>query len=317
MAVPATVWTNAKLEQMVDTSDEWIWGRTGIRERRIATDGETTATLAVEAAQGALTEAGVGPEAVDLIIVATVTPEMPFPATACFVQDELGASRAAAMDLNAACSGFLYGLSLADALIRTGSVERALIIGSETLSKIVDWSDRATCVLFGDGAGAVVLERSDDGERGILASYMRSDGGGARLLYMPGGGSRCPATPETVEARLHHIKMEGRGLFKEAALMMDEAVARVLEIGGYRKQEMDLLIPHQANLRIIRATARRMGLPMEKVLVNLDRYGNTSAATIPIALYEAQKAGRVGPGSLVGMVAFGGGLTWGAVLVRF
>ncbi len=316
MEVPERRLTNADLERMVETSDEWITTRTGIKERRIAREGETTATLALGAARKALQKAGVSPADLDLIIVASATPEHAFPATACLVQDALGADRAGAFDLSAACSGFLYGLCLASQAIRTGAIETALVIGSETLSRIVDWKDRNTCVLFGDGAGAVVLTaRPEPG--GVLACTMRADGSGGPLLELPAGGSRYPTSLETLAHNMHTIKMKGREIFRFAVRVMADAARHVVEEAGLTMDEVALLIPHQANRRIIEAAANRLKLPMERVYLNLDRYGNTSSASIPIALTEAVEEGRLRPGDHVVMVAFGAGLTWAGVLVQW
>ena len=315
-AVPEKVLTNFDLEKMVDTSDEWIRVRTGIQRRHIADEKTTSATLASEAAQKALKDAGLSAQDVDFILVATVTPDMPFPATGCLVQESLGATKAAAMDLSAGCSGFIYALSLADALIRSGNGENILVIGVETLSKIIDWTDRNTCVLFGDGAGAVVLTPTEEEGRGLIASHARSDGSLGALLMLPGGGSKNSTSLHTVEQRMHFIKMNGHDLFRPAILSMVEAALCVLQKAGLNSEQVDLLIPHQANLRIIDAVAKKLKLPREKVYVNLDEYGNTSAASIPIALDEAKRKGVIRPDNLVLMVAFGAGLTWGAALLR-
>ncbi len=315
-AVPEKILTNFDLEKMVDTSDEWIRVRTGIERRHIADDKTTSATMAFEAAQKALKDAGIKPEAIDHILIATVTPDMPFPATGCIVQERLGATKAAAMDLNAGCSGFIYALSLADALIRSGNGENILAIGVETLSKITDWTDRNTCVLFGDGAGAAVVTPTEEKEKGLIATYTRSDGSMGKLLMLPGGGSQNPTSLHTVEQRMHFVKMNGRDLFRPAILSMVEAAVSVLEKAGLNSEQIDLLIPHQANRRIIDAVAKKLKLPREKVYVNLDEYGNTSAASIPIALDEAKRKGVLKTDDLVLMVAFGAGLTWGAALLR-
>ncbi|RKY65949.1 MAG: 3-oxoacyl-ACP synthase [Candidatus Latescibacterota bacterium] len=316
-AVPEKVLTNEDLEKMVDTSDEWIRTRSGIERRHIAEEDETTATLGAEAAQKALEDAGVSPEEVDFIIVATVTPEMLFPSTACVIQDMIGAKKAGAMDLSAGCSGFIYALSVADSFVRIGQSETVLVVASETLSKITDWTDRSTCVLFGDGAGAAVIMPSPDGERGIINTILGSDGSKGELLYMPAGGSRYPASHETVDKRMHYIKMNGREVFKIAVEAMGEAAASVVEGAGYRPEDVDLLIPHQANIRIIKATAKRLGISMDRVYVNIQEYGNTSAASIPIAVDEAKRKGFLRPGDLVVAVAFGAGLTWASTLFRF
>jgi 3-oxoacyl-[acyl-carrier-protein] synthase-3 len=310
------VLSNKDLEKLVDTTDEWIVTRTGIRERRIAGDGEFTSTFAVRAARQALEMAGVGPEEIDLIIVATITPDYPWPATACIVQAELGAANAVAFDISAACSGFVYALSTADRFIRCGTVRKALIIGAEVLTRIMDWTDRNTCLLFGDGAGAVVVAAGDD-QPGIYDSLIRSDGTYATLLYQPAGGSRNPASEQTVRDRLHSLNMQGNEIFKLAVRAMEDAAVEVLEKNGLAPDDLSLLIPHQANKRIIDAIAKRLALPAEKVYINLDRFGNTSAASIPIALDEANRTGAIAKGDLVLFVAFGGGLTWGAMPVRW
>jgi len=312
---PAGLLTNKDLERMVDTSDDWIVERTGIRSRHIADKNTTTSMIATNAARRALEDAGVDGAEVDLIVVGTATPDMPFPSTACLVQAELGASRAAAFDLAAACSGFIYGLNVAAGMIRNGTHETAIVIGAETLSKIVDFTDRSTCVLFGDGAGAVVLRRVANGS-GIRASHVQSDGTLADMLKLPGGGSLHPPSHETVDARLHYITMNGNSVFKSAVKCMSDAVSRVIKDAGITRDEIDLFIPHQANIRIIEATAKKLGIPMDKVFVNVDRYGNTSAASIPIGLDEARREGRLKKGDLVAAVAFGAGFTWGSVVVR-
>ncbi len=315
-AVPDRVLTNADLEKMVDTSDEWITTRTGIKERRIADPETATSDLATEAARRALADAGLEPGEIDLIIVATVTPDMAFPATACLVGARLGIEGVPAFDLSAACSGFIYGLDMAAHGIEAGAYRHVLVIGAETLSRITDWSDRSTCVLFGDGAGAVVLGpvRPD---RGILATYLGADGSGGDKLCVPAGGSRQPITAEAILGRQHYIKMAGNEVFKFAVRIVGEAALKALEKAGLTPGDVDLFIPHQANIRIIDAAARRLELPPEKVFVNLDRYGNTSAASIPIALDEAARSGRLHPGDLVLLVGFGGGLTWAAAAIRW
>ena len=313
--LPSRVLTNADLEKMVQTSDEWITTRTGIKERRIADDKTATSDLAVEAAKNALKEAGLAPTDIDAIIVATVTPDMFFPSTACLVQKQLGASKAACFDLSAACTGFIYGLACAKSFIESGMFSNILLIGAETLSRITDWNDRNTCVLFGDGAGAMVIGRTS-GQKSILSVHVGADGNYESLLRLPGGGSRNPATAKTVEERLHFMKMEGREVFKVAVMKMSEAAEKALEIAGKKTGDLALVIPHQANLRIIEAIAKRMALPAEKVYVNLHKYGNVSAATTIIALDEARKESRVKPGDLVELVAFGGGFTWGATVIQ-
>lgn len=316
-AAPEKVLTNFDLQEIVDTSDEWIRTRSGITRRHIAVEGESSGTLGAQAARRALEDAHLAPSDVDFILVATVTPERFFPSTACYIQDVLGANRAGALDINAACSGFIYGLALADLLVLSGKYEHVLLVATETLSRITDWTDRTTCVLFGDGAGAAVIGRSPGSDRGILATYLASDGSKGDLLYMPGGGSRLPPSHETIEQGMHYIKMNGRELFKAAVQAMGDAAMYLLDAAGLKGEDLDLLIPHQANIRIIQATAKRMGLSMERVFVDLDEYGNTSAASIGIALDEAKRSGRLQPGDLVGMVAFGGGLTWASALLRF
>lgn len=313
---PDKVLTNHDLERMVDTSNEWIIERTGIEERRIADKSVTSSDLAVEAARMALDAASLKPEDIDLILVATATPDMMFPATACIVQDKIGAKRAAAFDILAACSGFLFALASADAFIRSGIYKKVLVIGAETLSKITDWTDRNTCVLFGDGAGAVVLVAEEDG-RGILSTHLHTDGSMADLLCIPGGGSQNPASLLSVESGLHFIKMKGNETFKVAVRALEEVVVEALEHNGYSASDIDMLVPHQANLRIIQATAKRLNLPMEKVVITLNKYGNTSAASVPMALDEAVRDGRIKEGSLVILEAFGGGLSWASALIKW
>ena len=315
-AVPPRVLSNADLERLVETSDEWIQTRTGIRERRIADPGTASSDLAERAARQALEMAGVEPGDIDLIVVATVTPDMLFPSTACLVQDRLGARRSAAFDLSAACSGFIYGLDVAAAAVARGPYRLALVIGVDCLSKIVDYTDRSTCVLFGDGAGAVVLGPVGP-SYGILSTYLGADGAYQDLLCVPAGGSRRPASAETVAERLHFIRMTGNEVFKLAVRTMGEAAEQALARAGLQAQQVDWLIPHQANIRIIQAAARRLGIGDERVIVNIDRYGNTSAGSIGLALDEAVRAGQVSDGHRLLMVAFGGGLTWGAAVVRW
>lgn len=314
--VPERVLTNAHLEQMVDTNDEWIRTRSGIRERRIASPEQATSDLAAAAGKRALEDAGVEPEEVDLVIAATNTPDMSFPATACLVQDRIGARNAGAFDLAAGCTGFIYGLAVGSQFVSTGSCRTVLVIGAETLSRILNWEDRNTCVLFGDGAGAVVLRPAAEGS-GILASKLWADGAGGPHLSLPAGGSRQPATRETVDGKLHYVHMNGREVFKFAVRIMGEAAEEVLAAAGLTKSDLDFFIPHQANIRIIDAAAKRLGLPMEKVLVNVDRYGNTSTASIPLALEEAVHGGRIKKGDHIVMVGFGAGLTWGAVAMKW
>jgi 3-oxoacyl-[acyl-carrier-protein] synthase-3 len=310
------VLTNQDLEQIVDTSDEWIVSRTGIKERRISDPETPSSVLATRAAERALESAGLQGTDLDQIIVGTVTGDRTFPSTACIVQDRLGATRAYAFDISAACAGFLYGLSVGKSAIESGAADTVLVVGVETLSRIVDWTDRNTCVLFGDAAGAVVL-RSTGVPGGILATRLHSDGSLVHLLEMPAGGSLMPPSFETVERRLHTIHMSGNDVFKHAVRAMESVALEALEAAGRKPEDLALLVPHQANYRIIDATARRLGLPMETVFVNLDRYGNTSAASIPLALDEARRGGRIRKGDLVEMVTFGGGFTWAAAVVEW
>ncbi len=314
---PEKVLTNQDLEKMVETSDAWIVERTGISERHIAADDEASSDLATQAGRRAIADAGLTPEDIDLLICASVTGDMPFPATACFVQANLGLKNAAAFDIAAGCTGFLYGLNLAQGLIRSGSYKRILLIGGEVLSRTLDWTDRATCVLLGDSAGAVVLGPAGEDESGILATRVASDGTKADLLYIPGGGSRNPSSHRTVDERMHYFKMNGRETFKHATRNMAAIAKQVLGDSGLGLEDVDLLVPHQANLRIITYIAEQLGMPMEKVYTNVQRYGNTSSASIPLALTEAKERGRLKAGDVVLMVAFGTGLTWGATLLRW
>lgn len=317
ISIPDRVMPNEELEKMVSTSDEWIRTRTGIAERRIAPPEITTSDLALEAGHRALAEAGVSPRDLDLIIVCTATPDMIFPSTASLVQDRLGAERAAGFDLAAGCTGFMTGLVMAAHSVASRNYETVLVIGAETLSRIVDWTDRNTCVLFGDGAGAVVVRRAAHSGEGILSFLMGSDGSGGPLLCVPAGGSRIPASHESVDGRLHYMKMNGREVFKFAVRVTETATREVLLAARLPLEAVDLFVFHQANLRIMEAAAKRLGIPMEKVFANVARYGNTSTASIPIALWEAREAGRLKPGDLVVMVGFGAGLTWSAVVVRW
>ena len=316
MYVPERVLTNADLERMVDTTDAWIVERTGIRERRIAAPGQASSDLALIAARRALEMAGVDAGDVDQIIVATITADRPLPSCACDLQPKLGATKAAAYDLSAACSGFVFGLGVGRSLIGAGLADTVLLVGVEELSCIADYEDRNTCVLFGDGAGAAVLRPCEPGE-GILSVSMHSDGGHGNILEVPAGGSLAPATAETVAQRGHFVKMQGRELFKLAVRGMEDSMRAALAQAGLSPADLELVIPHQANLRIIEAARERLELPPEKVIVNIDRYGNTSAASIPISLDELVRAGRLKPGDAVGMMAFGGGLTWGSVVARW
>ena len=314
--VPTRVVTNADLEKMVDTTDEWIASRTGIRARRVAASDEYTSDLAAHAATRAMQKAGVKPEEIDLIILATITPDMPFPATACIVQQKIGAYRAAAFDIEAACSGFIFGLEIGQQFIMSRTYNTVLVIGAEKLSSIVNWTDRNTCVLFGDGAGAAILQNRPE-SHGLLTACMGSDGQKADLLSMPGGGSRCPASTQSVAAGLHFLRMDGKETFKNAVQAMHNAAKEVL-----RRCELDItqikcIIPHQANLRIINAVSERLGATPEQVFINLDRYGNTSAASVAIALDEAVEGGKIVRGDLVLLVVFGAGLTWGAAVIEW
>lgn len=315
--LPGKVLTNFDLEKIVDTSDEWIRTRTGIRERRIVENGSATSDLAAEAGREALKNSGLKPCDIDLIIVATITPDMLFPSTACLVQGKIGAHRAVGFDISAACSGFPYALNIADAMIRSEAFHRILVIGAEVLSPFIDWQDRSTCVLFGDGAGAAVLVPTSQKGKGLVATYLGSDGSLADILKIPAGGSALPPSHETVKTRMHTVKMMGAEVFKIAVRTMSDAVLKVAEKAGLDPNEIDCVIPHQANLRIIQAMAERLKLPLEKIFVNLDRYGNMSAASTPVALYEAVKSGRIQPGSKVVIVAFGSGLTWAACVVKW
>lgn len=315
MYVPPKKLSNFDLEKMVDTSDSWIVERTGIRFRRISERGTANSDLALSASRKAVADAGVRPEDIDLILVGTCSPDMVIPSTACFLQMKLGASNAFAMDLVAACSGFIYGLSVADAYIRAGRAKNALVVGSEVLSPLIDYTDRATCILFGDGAGAAFLSECPEGD-GILSSHMQSDGNLWDLIHIPAPGSLNPLTPDLISQRMIYLRMAGNETFKHAVTKMGDVALKVLADAGYGVEDLALVVPHQANLRIISAVGKRLGVTAEKVFVNVDRYGNTSAASIPLALAEAKAQNRIASGDLVLMVAFGSGLTWGAVLMR-
>ncbi len=316
-SLPERVLTNAELEKMVETSDDWIHSRTGIRERRIAGPNETTFTLAVEAGRQALRAAGTAALDVDLIIVCTFSPEFGgMPSTASLVQHALGATRAGAFDLNAACSGFIYGLAMAQATINAGMNDTVLVIGAETMSRLLDWSDRSTCVLFGDGAGATLLQSGPE-SAGLLSCVLGSDGSGGELLYVPAGGSRHPASLQSVEGAQHFIRMNGKEVYKFAITAAPRAALEAVARAGLSMEDVDLFIPHQANTRIIHSAAASLGLTLERVFINVDRYGNTSAASIPIALCEAVESGRIGPGDTVLLSGFGGGLTWGAAVIQW
>lgn len=316
-ALPDKILTNADIEKLVDTTDEWITTRTGIKERHIAADGEYTSTFAAEAARKALEMAAVNPEEIDLIILSTVTPDFPFPSTACIVQDMLGAVNATVFDLSAACSGFIFGLSVAEKYIRSGSAKKVLVIGAEVLSRIVDWKDRNTCVLFGDGAGAVVLEASDGGHS-LLSTHTFSNGSYWNLLYQPGSGSRNPASDRrTFDDKLLYITMEGNDVFKHAVRAMEEASLKALAANSISSEEISLLIPHQANRRIIDATAKRLGVESDRLFINLHNYGNTSSASIPIALDEVNRKGLLKVDNKLLLVAFGGGFTYGSAVINW
>jgi len=314
--LPLRVLSNKDLEKMVDTSDAWIVERTGISERRIASEDEAASDLACHAAEKALNDGGVKPSDIDFIIVATVTPDMLFPSTACLVQNRLGAKRAFAFDLSAACSGFIYALSVADQYIKSGMYQTGLVIGSDVFSKVTDWTDRNTCVLFGDGAGAVIL-KADTGDKGIVSSHLYSDGTSWDMLYVPGGGSRIPPGEDMINNRQQFVKMRGNETFKVAVNTMCASINDALKSNGLTANDIKLFIPHQANLRIIQAIGKKLNVPMERFMINLDRYGNTSAASIPIALDEAVKEGRIEEGDNILLEAFGGGLTWGAALIKW
>ncbi len=317
VAVPPGILTNADLTRMLDTSDEWIVERTGIRERHIAGPQQTVALLAREASERALAGAGVAATDIDAIVLATATPDRLLPSTACDLQALIGAENAAAFDIGAACPGYVYALTVAEGLIASGQSEIVLVVGAEKLSTITDFQDRSTAILFGDGAGASVVRRSTRPGRGILSTFIKSDGRLAPLLYRPGGGAVDPISEKVVCERSHYMRMAGREVFKAAVLAMADACDQALRRAGITADQVDLLVPHQANLRIIEATAKHAGLPMSKVMVNVDRYGNTSSASIPLALEQAIAEGRVGPGSVVLLVAFGAGFTWGSAVIRW
>jgi 3-oxoacyl-[acyl-carrier-protein] synthase III len=316
MSVPQKVLTNNDISKIVDTNDQWIQERTGIRERRIAVEGQTCSSLGVEAAYEALQIANLAPADLDLIICATSTPEYIFPATACLIQDKLGATKAGAFDLSAACTGFIYALNMGAQSIRSGAVKTVLVIGTETLSRFVDWSDRNTCILFGDGAGAFILQASEK-PGGVMGAVMHSDGSGGDLLSVPAGGSAHPASDITVHTGMHFIHMDGKEVFRFATRVMAQATIEATLASGWKIEDLNLIIPHQANLRIIDAAARGLKLPIEKFMVNVDRYGNTSTASIPLATVEAMQTGRLKIGDKVVFVGFGAGLTWGALAAEW
>ncbi|MEA3507068.1 MAG: beta-ketoacyl-ACP synthase III [Elusimicrobiota bacterium] len=313
--MPQKVLTNKKLEGMVDTSDEWITKRTGIKERHIAADDQAASDLAVKASQKAIEDAEIDKEEIDAIICATITPDMVFPATACQIQKKLGIDNVAAFDVEAACTGFLTALSIADLMIVSGNYKKVLVIASEVLSRITDWEDRQTCVLFGDGAGAAILSATNK-EKGILSSYMGADGSLDNLLYLPAGGSKAPASEETIKKGMHYIKMEGRETFKIAVNKMAQSARIALKKAGLTIDDIKMVIPHQANMRIISALAKKLKVDIERVFVNIEDYGNMSAATTAVGLDETLKGGKVKEGDIIQLVAFGGGLTWGSVVVK-
>lgn len=314
--LPKKILTNFDLGKMVDTSDEWITERTGIKERRIAGSGEAASDLSLEASKRALAAAGIKPNEIDMIIVATMSGDMPMPSTAALLQGKLGAKNAAAFDINGACSGFLYGLSVADSFLKSGMSKKLLLVGVDVNSRFINWQDRSTCVLFGDGAGAVVMKPTRT-KRGILSTHLHSDGSLWDLICLPGGGSKNPASSESIKNKLHFIKMKGNETFKAAVRTLEKLALNTLKANNIKPSQLSMLIPHQANLRIIKAMAKRLGLPMSKVVINLDRYGNTSSASIPIALDEAVREGRVRSGDYILFEAFGSGLTWASALVRW
>jgi len=313
---PKKIITNLELEKLVDTSDEWIIERTGIKERRIAEKGQTTSDLAYEAGKKALKAAGIGAQDLDLVLVATMTPDTILPSMGCVLQNKLGAKNAAAFDIAAACSGFIYGLSVADAFIKAGVYKNILLVGAEVLSRFIDWEDRTTCILFGDGAGAVVIQRHA-GKRGVLSTHLHSDGSLGDLLHVPAGGASHPASHDTIRKRMHFIRMKGNETFKVAVRALEGVAHEALAHNKVKPEEIDFLVPHQANLRIIQAMAQRLNMPMEKVVLTLPKYGNTSAASIPMALDEAVRDGRIKENHLILFEAFGGGLTWASALVRW
>lgn len=314
--MPARVMTNADFEKSLDTSDEWIRTRTGIRERRIASNGENTLTLAVAASRAALANAGLVPTDIDLIIVATSTPYVPIPATACYVQERLGCGPTGAFDIQAACSGFVYAFVNGVLLLGSGRYQNVLVIGAETMSSVTDYQDRSMCVLLGDGAAAAVLSRADNDISGMYDYALGADGRGAPMLWLPAGGSLEPASLKTVNERLHYLKMNGREVYKFAVTRMREVISETLERTGLRVEDLALIVPHQSNLRILESVAEKLGIPMSKVAVNIDRYGNTSAASVPLALEEAYRAGRVRRGDWVLLAGFGAGYTWASALIR-
>ncbi|MGP8231274.1 MAG: beta-ketoacyl-ACP synthase III [Methylovirgula sp.] len=315
--VPSRILTNHDLEKIINTSDAWITERTGIKERHIAADGEVTSDMAVAAARKALEMAETAPAELDMIIVGTISPDMPMPSCAVFVQAKLGASRAFAFDLSAACAGSLYGIAIADQFIRSGRAKRVLVIGAELLSRLVDWEDRSSCVLFGDAAGAVVLGPTPDPTRGLISTHLHSDGTAAGALMIPGGGSKHPQSEEVLAKRMNKIAMNGREVYKYATRVLPEVILEALAANGLKPGAIDHVISHQANVRIVESVVDRLGIPREKCWLNIDRYGNTSSASLPISLDEANRAGRLKPGDLVAMMAIGAGMAWGSALLRW
>ncbi len=314
--LPEKILSNEDLEQMVDTSDEWILKRTGIRQRRIVEDGVATSDLAAKASLSALEDAKLSPSELDLIITSTVTPDHLFPSTSCYIQDKIGAVNAGAFDILAACAGFVYALSIAQGFISSGAMNNILVVGAECLSKFTDYKDRTSCVLFGDGAGAAVVQKSK-GDSGLLSFVLGADGSNADILILPAGGSRIPPSEETVKKRLHYMKIKGKEVFKLATNNLVHLIEKTLNKSGISKSEIDLLVPHQSNIRIIKAAMKKLDIPMEKVYVNIDKYGNTSSASVPIALDEAKRTNRIHDGDLVLLAALGGGLTWSSALLRW
>ncbi len=315
--IPHKVLTNQDLEKMVETNDEWITSRSGIKERHLASPHETSMTMGVKAAEKAIEMANIPKEDIEMIIFCTTTPDLIFPASACLAQDKLKIPNAGTFDVEAACSGFIYGISMANAYVTSGMFKNVLVIASETLSRVTDWQDRNTCVLFGDGAGAVIISRNEDDDSGFLGFRLRGDGSYKDLLYLEAGGSYKPASHDTVDKKLHYIKMNGNATFKVAVRFMADVLEELLKVLKLKTEDIHLLVPHQANIRIINSVAERLNFPIDKVFINLSKYGNMSAATIPVALTEALEEGRIKKGDLVALVAFGGGLTWGASVLKW
>ncbi len=314
--VPAKVLTNADFERMIDTSDEWITKRTGIKERHIAGNDDSTVTMAVEASRRACENAGIDPAELDMIACATITPDTLCPSSACYIQRDLGAAKAAVFDLSAACSGFVYSLAIASRFIEAGQFKNCLVIGAETISRFTDYEDRGSCILFGDGAGAVVLKPTEDDSKGVQYTVMHADGNGWDFIWLPAGGSKLPASQQTIDQRLHYLKMRGRDVYKFAIEKMQWLLEDCMKACNLTVDDVDLVVPHQVNIRILKSATEKLNFPMDKVYVNIDRFGNTSAASIPIALDEAVRIGRVGPGSTVLLIAFGAGLTWAGAVVK-